>query len=136
MIRAVLVCHGELSAALLTSAEEIVGHIPEVICISNRGKSPEIVRQEIIHAASENAGLSGVLVMADLFGSSCWRCAMEAARVGTGVPVAVVTGVNLGMLLSFSQKRDNMDFPTLASTMAEDGRRGINGPVFSSEGRT
>ncbi|HNZ38851.1 MAG TPA: hypothetical protein PKN69_04915, partial [Candidatus Latescibacteria bacterium] len=85
---------------------------------------------EIIHAASENAGLSGVLVMADLFGSSCWRCAMEAARVGTGVPMAVVTGVNLGMLLSFSQKRDSMDFPTLASTMTEDGRRGINGPVF------
>lgn len=134
MIGAVVVCHGNLSEALLRSAEEITGQIPTVACISNIGKSPEVVRAEIARAVGGMQDAAGVLIMADLFGSSCWRCAMEAARQSDGVPLAVVTGVNLGMLLSFSQKRDKLGFRELATAIAEDGKRGINGPVFSPEG--
>ena len=75
--------------------------------------------------------------MADLFGSSCWRCGFEEllGRPSADDAVAVIAGVNLGMLLSFSQKRAMMGFRELATALVEDGRRGISGPTFPSEVR-
>jgi mannose/fructose-specific phosphotransferase system component IIA len=133
MIGLILVCHGNLAEALLASAREIVGDIEAVVCITNATKSPDVVRKEIADAVHSLDTSNGVLIMADLFGSSCWRCSIETARAESGVPIAVITGVNLGMLLSFSQKRAKLDFVTLASTMVEDGKRGIAPPAFFPE---
>jgi len=137
MIGLVLICHGSLAETLLKTAEEIVGPIEDVRCVSNKGKSPEVVAEEVEKAVAGFAHADGVLIMADLFGSSCWRSGLQEMHVGTNttIPLAVLAGVNLGMLLSFSQKRNALGFRELAATMIEDGRRGISGPKFSAEVR-
>ena len=137
MIGLVLICHGNLAATFLKTAEGIVGPIEGVRCVSNERKSPAIVKEEVQRALASFDGAEGVLIMADLFGSSCWRCGSEELFVGPGNEdaVAVIAGVNLGMLLSFSQKRSILGFKELATALVEDGRRGISGPTFSSEVR-
>jgi len=137
MIGLVLICHGDLAQTFLRTAEEIVGPIEGVVCISNKGKSPAVVRAEVDRALAGFAGAEGVLIMADLFGSSCWRCGFEELYGPTGRDdtVAVIAGVNLGMLLSFTQKRHTLCFRELATVLAGDGRRGISGPTFASETR-
>lgn len=135
MIGLILICHGDLAEALLRTAEEIAGPIEGVCCISNHGKSPAVVREETERALARFDGGDGVLIMADLFGSSCWRCGFEelVVRPNDRDRIAVIAGVNLGMLLSFSQKRKTLGFRELAATLVEDGRRGISGSTFSSD---
>ena len=137
MIGLILICHGDFAQALLRTAEEIAGPIEGVCCISNQGKSPAVVREETERALARFDESDGVVIMADLFGSSCWRCGFEEliVRPSDRDRIAVIAGVNLGVLLSFSQKRGTLGFKELATTLVEDGRRGISGPTFSSEVR-
>ena len=137
MIGLILICHGDLAATFLGTAEQIAGPIEGVYCVSNYGKSPAVVREETERALARFDEGDSVLIMADLFGSSCWRCGFEEliVRPSDHDRVAVIAGVNLGMLLSFSQKRKTLDFKELATALVEDGRRGISGPTFSSEVR-
>lgn len=130
MIGLILICHGDLADSLLRTAEGIVGPIAGVETVSNDGKSPEVVRQEVRDAMSSFDKPSGILIMVDLYGSSCWRSGVRIAaqQASPSLPVAVISGINLGTVLSFSQKRDILPFGRLAAAMAEDARRGIHGP--------
>jgi|SaaInl4_150m_RNA_FD_contig_31_1653518_length_1063_multi_4_in_0_out_0_2 mannose PTS system EIIA component len=133
MTALILLSHGDLSAALLRTAEGIVGPIENARAISNSGKSPETIAEDVREAVASFDEASGVMIMVDLFGSSCWRCGVTG---GAGVPddlnlpCAVISGVNLGAVLSFSQKRDTMPLQELAETMANDARRGISSPKY------
>jgi len=132
MIGLILVCHGDLARTLVETAEEIVGPIEGVRTISNQGKAPEIADRELAEAIAAFEDVDGILVMVDLFGSSCWRCSVANARRlrGARPPVALVSGINLGALLSFSQKRHTLGFRELAEAMVKDACRGVNGPLF------
>ncbi len=133
MIGLVLICHGNLGAELLRTAEGIVGSIDNVRTISNVGLAPEVVTEHLREAIDSFENPSGVLLMVDLFGSSCWRVAMSCAASMPSdgdVPVAVLSGMNLGTVLSFSQKRQTMPFRLLVEAMATDAQRGIVGPKF------
>lgn len=133
MIGLILICHGNLGAELLSTAEGIVGPIDHARTISNSGLAPDSVNERVRREIESFNAPSGVLLMADLFGSSCWRVAMLcAASIGEDAtfPIAVVSGMNLGTLLSFSQKRDSMGFDELAEAMSHDARRGVVGPKF------
>ena len=131
MIALILICHGDLASAMLGAAERIVGPQDGITAVSNDGKAPEVFREDI-RQTIESAGSEGVLIMADLLGSSCWRAGLETLR-DAPTPVAVVSGLNLGMLLSFTQKRATLSFSELAEMLANDGKRAINGPRFSSD---
>lgn len=137
MIGLILICHGDLGESLVRTAESIVGPIEGTRIVSNRGKSPDVVERELNEAMASFEDPAGVLIMVDLFGSSCWRCgvtnAVESNR-RDDVAVAIVSGVNLGTVLSFNQKRDTMPFRELAEAMATDAKRGINGPKFFPNG--
>lgn len=133
MIGLVLICHGNLGAELLQTAESIVGPIEDVRTISNVGLAPEVVTEHLREAISSFENPSGIFLMVDLFGSSCWRVAMTSAvsmPTTSDVPVAVLSGMNLGTVLSFSQKRQTMAFTELAEAMVNDAQRGIVGPKF------
>ena len=130
MIGLLLVCHGQLAESLLGAVDGIVGPQDDVVAITNEGKAPEVVRSEIAEILQSFAGHEGVIVMADLLGSSCWRNGLECLKEPP-TPIAVISGVNLGMLLSFTQKRATLSFSELAEVMANDGKRAISGPRFS-----
>ena len=133
MIGLILICHGNLGAELLRTAEGIVGSIEGVRTISNVGIAPETVTERLREAIDSFDDPSGILLMVDLFGSSCWRVAMTCTAStpkDSTVPIAVLSGMNLGTVLSFSQKRQTMQFRELAEAMATDAQRGIIGPKF------
>jgi PTS system mannose-specific IIA component len=133
MIGLVLICHGNLGAELLRTAEGIVGSIEDTRAISNIGIAPEVVTEHLRHAINSFENPSGILLMVDLFVSSCWRDAMTCAAsmpTNSNVPVAVLSGMNLGTVLSFSQKRQTMPFRELVEAMVTDAQRGIVGPKF------
>ncbi len=135
MIGLVLICHGNLAQAMEDVVPQFVGPVEGVRTVTNRGLAPELVRERVSEALEDLSEAEGIIIMTDLLGSSCWRNGLERIR-DSRVPVAVISGLNLGMVLSFTQKRDKLPLRELAETLVEDARRGICGPVFSREAET
>ena len=122
MTPVLLVCHGELAQGLISAVSQIMGPQPELQGLSNRGLSPELLQQKIrewLHPRSEHA-----VLLVDFPGSSCYRAAMRAVRA-SGQQATVVSGVNLGMLLSFLSKRGELAPENFGETLVNDGSRGL-----------
>lgn len=119
MIRAVLVTHGSLGQSLNEAAVSVLGPQSGVTVLSNSGLSLEQI-QERVQAVLTN---DPTLIMVDLCGGSPFMACCSL----TGLPsqCAVVSGVNLPMLLSFLTKRDHLTLTDLAETVARDAMRGI-----------
>jgi len=132
MIGLLLICHGDLAAAMADVVTQFVGSVEGIRTVTNKGRAPEVVRDLVAQALEELDEAEGVIIMTDLLGSSCWRNGLERLR-DCPTPVAVISGMNLGMVLSFTQKRDKLPFRELAETLVTDAKRGIGGPVFSKE---
>ena len=119
----VIVTHGRTGAALLEEAEFILDqaldNIHPVSFNQSRDQAAGIVE---IYAAIENADTGdGVLILTDLMGSS------PSNRVSILLEhfdAVMVTGINLAMLLSVWNYRDQ-PMGLLARKAVEAGRRGV-----------
>ncbi len=119
----VIVTHGGTGAALVEEAEFILDQTLDIIhgvsFNQSRDQAAGIVE---IYAAIENAETGdGVLILTDLLGSS------PSNRVSILLEhfdAVMVTGVNLAMLLSVWNYRDQ-PIGLLARKAVEAGRRGI-----------
>ena len=117
----VVVSHAELAAALVGAVRTISGVADALQPVSNEGCDPKALGERIEAAI---AGRPAVLFI-DLPGGSCLSSAVRLAR-GRG-ELAVVTGVNLAMLLDFVFHRDGA--PAEAARRAVDaGGRAIRIP--------
>ncbi len=114
----VVVAHGNLAAGLVEAAEHISGIGGALSAISNRGLSPEVLREQLAAAVDGNP----VIVFVDLGTGSCGFCG-KALCHDRG-DVAVLTGVNLPMLLDFLFNRE-MELPLLAERLAQKGQSGV-----------
>jgi PTS system mannose-specific IIA component len=80
--------------------------------------------RERIQEAVERVGRgSGALILTDMFGGTPTNIALSLLEPGK---VEVVTGVNLPMLIKFTNLRDEMPFLEIARRIAEQGRRAIH----------
>ncbi len=128
MVGAVIVTHGFLGRELLRAAEDIAGPQEEVVIISNEELSSDKLEERIIETLRERNLQDGVILFADLFGGSCWRACMKAAsdigwkNLGG---IAVLSGFNLSMFLSFSHKKQILEYSELVKTLEFDGKRGV-----------
>ena len=114
-VQGLLVAHGELAAALVDAAERIAGVHGALMPISNLDCSPETLRDRI-RAALEPGP---TVIFVDMASGSCSFASLSLARENRDV--AVVTGVNLPMLLDFLFHRD-MELDALAERLVEKGR--------------
>ncbi len=111
----VVVAHGHLAEALVRAVEGISGVEGALVPISNAGCTPETLRRRVAEAI---AGRPSV-VFVDMASGSC---AFAGRRVaGEEAESAVVTGVNLPMLLDFVFHRD-LSPRALAVRVAGKGR--------------
>jgi mannose/fructose-specific phosphotransferase system component IIA len=118
----VIVSHAELGAALVTAVRAISGVEDALQAVSNEGCDPKALGDRI---ASAVGGRPAVLFV-DLPGGSCLTSAIRFAR--GHAELAVVTGVNLAMLLDFVFSRDVL--PADAARRAvEAGGRAIKSPA-------
>lgn len=99
-LHGVVVCHGDLAAALIQSVEEISGVRGALVPVTNRGCDRGQLEDRVAAAV---AGRPAV-VFVDMPSGSCLFAVVRRMHGLAGVEV--VTGVNLAMLLDFVFHRD------------------------------
>lgn len=118
----VIVSHAEVAAALVSAVRAISGVADALQAVSNEGCDPKALAERIEAAIG---GRPAVLFV-DLPGGSCLSSAVRLSR-GRGER-AVVTGVNLAMLLDFVFHRD-LPPAEAARRAVEAGSRAIRTPA-------
>ena len=121
-LRGVVVSHSELASALVAAVRAISGVDDALVPVSNEGCDPKALAARIDAAMGDGPAL----LFVDLPGGSCLTSAIRLAH--GRAEVAVVTGVNLAMLLDFVFHRDVA--PAEAARRAVDaGARAIRTPA-------
>ena len=118
-----VVTHGRLAEELLRAIRRIVEDEPRVFAAAidwddDVARSGDRIR-EAIETADDGAG---VVVLTDMFGGTPTNLALSACEPGR---VEVVTGVNLPMLVKYTNLRDATGPRELAEELAERGREAI-----------
>jgi mannose/fructose-specific phosphotransferase system component IIA len=99
-LRGVIVSHAAVGQALVTAVESITGVTDALVPVSNDGCD----RDALFAALAAAVGATPAVLFIDLPGGSCLTGAVTYARDRSDL--AVVTGVNLAMLLDFVFQRD------------------------------
>jgi mannose/fructose-specific phosphotransferase system component IIA len=121
-LRGVIVSHAGVAQALIGAVETIAGVSDALVPVSNDGCDRDALFRKLTEAVGERPAV----LFIDLPGGSCLTGAVSYAR---GRPdLAVVTGVNLAMLLDFVFHRD---LPALAAAQraAAASSRAIRTPA-------
>lgn len=121
-LRGIVVSHAGLAQSLVTAAEHISGITGGLVAVTNEGCDSGALQLRI----GEAIGPGPALVFVDLPGGSCLAGAVRTAHA-QGRGVAVVTGVNLAMLLDFVFHRD-LPPAEAAQRAVEAGGRAIRIP--------
>ena len=112
-VQGVVGSHGDLAGALVGAVMKITGEDGDLRAISNSKCSAESLAERV----AEAVGTKPTVVFVDLPSGSCIQA---AARQMRALPnVAVVTGVNLAMLIDFVYHRDSTT-PAKAADRAVD----------------
>ncbi|WP_162148295.1 PTS sugar transporter subunit IIA [Olsenella uli] len=99
MRRIVLVSHGELAQGMMNSLEMIAGKQPHVTAIGAYMQGSPDVTKTLLSMASKLGDGDELVIVTDLLGGSVNN---EAAQLRTLPNVFVVSGMNLGLVLSLA----------------------------------
>jgi PTS system ascorbate-specific IIA component len=126
MIGILIISHAPLGAALVACAKHVFSEPPEhfaVLDVVPDTEPPLLLAQACQLVQQINAG-QGVLVLTDLFGGTPSNIATQLTTQLTGERVAVVTGVNLPMLLRAITYR-HTDLQTVVEKAMSGATNGI-----------
>ncbi|GFO61625.1 PTS sugar transporter [Geomonas silvestris] len=123
MIGLVVVAHAGVAAELLAAAEMIVGklELAETVGIAPDAQAATVMAS-IKEAVARVSG-AGAIIMTDMFGGTPSNMSLSFLEEGR---VEVLTGVNLPMLIRFTQDRNRLAVGELALKLKESGREGIS----------
>jgi mannose/fructose-specific phosphotransferase system component IIA len=99
-LRGVIVSHAAIAQALVSAVTVITGIDGALVPISNEGCDNDALRERLRQAV----GAAPAVLFVDLPGGSCLTNSIRYAK--QHADIAVVTGVNLAMLLDFVFHRD------------------------------
>jgi mannose PTS system EIIA component len=120
-----VVGHGDTASRLLAAAREILadGALEGVVAIdAGVGETPELGPELCAAIERLDEGV-GVVVLVDLLGASPCQC---ATRVGMGHEFAVLSGLNLAMLLKLATlDRRALGPVEIAEACADSGHRSV-----------
>ena len=123
MVGCVILTHGDLCFGLKNTLEQMMGKQEGLLAISNLGVGNDQIGSKLRKAVNEDRFREGTVIFVDLFGSSCWQISKTVASGDRNV--AVLSGVNLPMLVKFFSKRKTLPFKQLVSLVLEGGEKGI-----------
>lgn len=123
MVGCIILTHGDLCFGLKNTLEGMMGKQEGLFVVSNSGVGKDQLCSKLKKATTDHKCGEGVVIFVDLFGSSCWQMAANIASQDQ--KVAVVTGVNLPMLVKFFSKRKTVPFEKLVPLVKEEGEKGI-----------
>ena len=119
-----VVTHGRLAEELVNATRTIVETFDALEAVGiGWDDDPTEARRRIEEAIRRVDRGSGVLVLTDMFGGTPTNLALSFLEPGK---VEVVTGVNLPMLIKFTNLRDEAAFAETARRIAEQGRHAIH----------
>lgn len=123
MIGLLLVAHAGVAGQLLAAAEMIVGklELAEAVGIEPDA-SAATVMASLKEAVARVSG-DGAIIMTDMFGGTPSNMSISFLEEGR---VEVLTGVNLPMLIRFTQERERSSVGELALKLKDSGREGIS----------
>lgn len=120
----VIIGHGNTATTLLDAARQLIpgdGLLGAVAIDAGAGRTPELEARVVAAVEQVDEG-RGILMIADLMGSSPCMCGM---RESAGHGLAVVTGLNLAMLAKLATLDRQTTPRELAEACAESVGRSI-----------
>ncbi|TGU70037.1 PTS sugar transporter [Geomonas terrae] len=122
MIGLLLVAHAGVAGELLAAAEMIVGKLELAEAV---GIAPDASATDVMASIKEAVGrvsADGAIIMTDMFGGTPSNMSISFLQEGK---VEVLTGVNLPMLIRFTQERGRCGVAELALKLKESAQEGI-----------
>jgi len=123
MIGGIILTHGEFGAGIKNALEGMMGEQKGLIVLTNAGLSKEKLIESLEGAIGKDEFKEGVIVFVDMPGSSCWLTAKSLKDHNK--KIAIITGVNLPMLVTFLGNRERLSFEKLIDKVKETGQKGI-----------
>jgi mannose PTS system EIIA component len=123
MIGLLVVAHAGVAKELVAAAEMIVGklELAEAVGIEKDASAASMMAS--IKEAVAKVSAEGAIILTDMFGGTPSNMSLSFLEEGK---VEVVTGVNLPMLIRFTQERNRSTVSELALKLKESGREGIS----------
>lgn len=118
-----VVTHGNLAGELVQAVRRIVGDVAGMKAISIDWDDPvDRARALVEQGVHDLDAGDGVLILTDMFGGTPSNIALSLLEPGR---VEIVTGVNLAMLIKFSNLRESLSPGEIAVRIASQGKRSI-----------
>jgi PTS system mannose-specific IIA component len=123
MLGLLVVTHGRVAEELVASARTIVGDVEglEAVSIDWNDDVDEATRR-IGEARRRVDSGEGVLLLTDMFGGTPTNLALSLLEPGK---LEIVTGVNLPMLIKFTNLREERSLLETADAIAEEARQAV-----------
>ncbi|ALX96847.1 PTS fructose transporter subunit IIA [Serratia fonticola] len=124
MLKVIVISHGPLAEALMTSASMVYGELPHTSYVSlDETGGIEAFKQDFATELQRvSPGADGVLVLCDLLCGTPYNVACRHAfDPNNAVPMAVVTGVNFPMLLMSADLLEGVDVQHAAQELVAQG---------------
>jgi mannose PTS system EIIA component len=123
MVGVLIVSHGPLAKALISSVQIILGNLPKVKGISIWPRErPSEVKDRIKKRMQEVQDGDGVIILTDLLGGTPTNLSLSSVE---NEKAEVITGVNLPMLLTIMSYRKGKSLEKICSFVRKAGRKSI-----------
>jgi len=123
MVGILVVSHGRLAEALISSVEFLVGEVKRIKGLSIWPKeSKKEIKHRIQQKMAEIDDGDGVVILTDIMGGTPTNISLSFLEDGK---VEVVTGVNMPMLLTLSSYREGRSLKEIVRLVKRSGRRSI-----------
>jgi PTS system mannose-specific IIA component len=124
MIGIIVAGHGNFASEIISVVESIMGKQKCLEAVSVRAGEGEHALRSKLDAVLRITEIDEVLILSDIFGGSVSNTCLYFAE-SMRPQVAVVTGVNLPMVLKVLTYRETVDLGELVSLACKGGREGI-----------
>jgi PTS system mannose-specific IIA component len=123
MVSVLVVTHGNLAEELVKAARQIVGEVGRLAYLAI-GWDDDVAtaRQKIEEAVRAADDGEGVAILTDMFGGTPTNISLSFLEKER---VEIVTGVNLPMLIKYTNLREPLGLQEVAARLSEQGRRSI-----------
>lgn len=124
--RSLIITHGAIGLELKNVVEMILGPTDGLDAMTNSGKAGPEITSDIVSWLEEGDSdpePSSCLILIDDYAGSCATSAQFASRGRENV--AIISGVNLAMILGFVTWRESSDFDELVRKVVQKGREAI-----------
>jgi mannose PTS system EIIA component len=123
MVGVLIVSHGKLAEALISSVQSITGNLQKIMGVSIWPmERKEEVKERIKRKVAEMDDGDGVVILTDILGGTPTNLSLSFLK---NEKVEVVTGVNMPMLLTLTSYRKGRSLREISNLVKKSGRRSI-----------